>query len=134
MKLKHCLLPCLLLASSGCKQEPPAAAPSAAEAKTAVEAKPETAVIAEPSSPAMPSLKIATIDGAQYDLAAKRGGWVVVNFWATWCRPCVAELPYLQRITKRYKDKKVKLMLVSLDLASFYPDKIKKFVKFKTGF
>lgn len=55
----------------------------------------------------------------------------VINFWATWCRPCVAELPYLQRITKRYKDKKVKLLLVSLDLASFYPDKIKKFARRK---
>ncbi len=53
----------------------------------------------------------------------------VINFWATWCRPCVEELPYLQSITKKYADKKVELLLVSLDLASFYPEKIEAFVK-----
>ncbi len=53
----------------------------------------------------------------------------VINFWATWCKPCVAELPYLQRITKRYASKKVKLMLISLDIASFYPGKIKKIAR-----
>jgi len=51
----------------------------------------------------------------------------VINFWATWCKPCVEELPYLQSITKKYAGKKVTLLLVSLDLASFYPDKIQSF-------
>lgn len=53
----------------------------------------------------------------------------VINFWATFCKPCLEELPYLQSITKKYADKKVKLLLVSLDLASFYPDKIQSFAK-----
>lgn len=53
----------------------------------------------------------------------------VINFWATWCKPCVEELPYLQSITKKYAGKKVKLLLVSLDLASFYPNKIQSFAK-----
>jgi thiol-disulfide isomerase/thioredoxin len=51
----------------------------------------------------------------------------VINFWATFCKPCVAEIPYLQRITKKYEKHKVKLILVSLDLASYYPALISKF-------
>lgn len=40
----------------------------------------------------------------------------VVNFWATWCQPCVAELPNFEKVTSQYKDKKVKVILVSLDM------------------
>ncbi|HUA80595.1 MAG TPA: TlpA disulfide reductase family protein [Dyella sp.] len=43
--------------------------------------------------PAQPSLKVTTLDGKPYDLASQRGHWVIVNFWATWCVPCIKELP-----------------------------------------
>ena len=39
----------------------------------------------------------------------------VVNFWATWCAPCVKELPYFEAVNQEYKDKNVKVLLVSLD-------------------
>jgi thiol-disulfide isomerase/thioredoxin len=39
----------------------------------------------------------------------------VVNFWATWCAPCVKELPYFEAVNKEYQDKNVKVLLVSLD-------------------
>jgi thiol-disulfide isomerase/thioredoxin len=42
-----------------------------------------------------PALKVTTIDGKSWDLAERRGGWVVVNFWATWCSPCLKEIPDL---------------------------------------
>lgn len=52
---------------------------------------------------------------------------LVINFWATFCVPCVEEIPYLQGISNKYKNQKVKLLLVSLDLPSFYPHKIETF-------
>ncbi len=39
----------------------------------------------------------------------------VVNFWATWCKPCVQELPYFQASANKYKDKKVRTIFVSLN-------------------
>jgi len=39
----------------------------------------------------------------------------VVNFWATWCGPCVKELPYFEALHKSYKNQPVKVVLVSLD-------------------
>lgn len=39
----------------------------------------------------------------------------VINFWATWCSPCVEELPAFQKLYKNYKDDNVELVLVSLD-------------------
>lgn len=44
----------------------------------------------------------------------------VVNFWATWCKPCVKELPELEQLQKDYGNRKVKVILASLD----FPDKI----------
>ena len=42
----------------------------------------------------------------------------VVNFWATWCPPCVTELPYFEKLSKEYQDKDVKFILISLDFPS----------------
>lgn len=42
----------------------------------------------------------------------------IINFWATWCKPCVEELPYFEEITTQFKDQKIKVLLVSLDFKS----------------
>lgn len=55
----------------------------------------------------------------------------VVNFWATWCAPCVRELPEFDKIAQRYKGKPVKIILVSLDFKESYPEKMQKFIKQK---
>lgn len=54
---------------------------------------------------------------------------LVVSFWATFCKPCVEEIPYLESISAKYKDQKVKVLLVSLDLPDFFPGKVESFVK-----
>ena len=43
-------------------------------------------------------------DGAKYTLSGLRGKWVLVNFWAPWCPPCLAEMPGLDALQKQHKD------------------------------
>jgi thiol-disulfide isomerase/thioredoxin len=52
----------------------------------------------------------------------------VVNFWATWCAPCVKELPYFEQVNATYAKQKVKVLLVSLDYISQLDKKVKPFV------
>jgi len=51
------------------------------------------AIAAAPTTPERPGLQVTTLDGEAFDLAAQRGNWVIVNYWATWCAPCIAEMP-----------------------------------------
>jgi thiol-disulfide isomerase/thioredoxin len=56
----------------------------------------------------------------------------VVNFWATFCKPCIAEIPHFQNLVRQYEKDSVQLLLVSLDMEEMYPTKIKAFAnKFK---
>ena len=48
----------------------------------------------------------------------------VINFWATWCKPCIKELPDFEKLNKDYKNKNVRLILVSLD----FPNKLEELV------
>lgn len=52
----------------------------------------------------------------------------VVNFWATWCKPCVNELPYFEQLNETYKNQKVQVVLISLDFIKQYDSKLKPFV------
>lgn len=53
----------------------------------------------------------------------------VVNFWATWCAPCVKELPYFERVNQEYKDKNVEVLLVSLDFPKKKESKLIPFIE-----
>lgn len=55
------------------------------------------------------------ITGEEVTMASLRGKVVVVDFWATWCGPCVAELPHMKELYERYKDQGVEFVGVSLD-------------------
>ncbi|TDK21758.1 TlpA family protein disulfide reductase [Luteimonas aestuarii] len=105
--IRHAVLPSLLVAAAlllaACK--PPADTP-AAQADAAPEAPLDGVVDSGDGAPdpgvegrpEVPTLRIATIDGDEYDLADRRGKWVVVNFWATWCSPCLKEMPELSAL------------------------------------
>ncbi len=75
------------------------------------------------SSQDIPTWKINDLEG----FIKEANQPVVINFWATYCVPCIKEIPYFQEVVKQYKDKGVKLLLVSLDFKESYPDKISVF-------
>lgn len=55
----------------------------------------------------------------------------VINFWATWCAPCVKELPFFEKLNSVYKNKKVKVLLVSLDMKKQVESSLLPFIKRK---
>lgn len=68
-------------------------------------------------------------DGLEYFLSKENDTTYVVNFWATWCAPCVAELPHFEKINAKYKDSKVKVLLVSLDMHKKVESDLLPFIK-----
>ncbi|HRP73882.1 MAG TPA: TlpA disulfide reductase family protein, partial [Luteimonas sp.] len=101
MRLLAAAILALLLAACQPSTNAPPAAPTDPAATAPEQAEPAdvaTPEEAEPVRPEQPTLQVATIDGAQYDLAEHRGQWVVVNFWATWCSPCLKEMPELSAL------------------------------------
>ena len=72
-----------------------------------------------------PAVKITDLE----KLVAESKTPLVINFWATFCKPCMEEIPYFQKLEKTYTAKGVKLLLVSLDMQDAYPEKLKTFIK-----
>src|SRR5262249_54782852 len=69
------------------------------------------------SPPPGPPVGVAgpTLDGGHFDVARHRGQVVLVDFWATWCPPCVAELPSLRALHQKYRADGLQVISVSLD-------------------
>lgn len=53
----------------------------------------------------------------------------IVNFWATWCKPCVKELPYFESIGEEFAHQKVKVLLVSLDFSEKLESHVLPFIE-----
>lgn len=54
-------------------------------------------------------------NGQKYNLSDFKGNVVLLNFWATWCKPCVAEMPLISELQEKVKGQKVKIIPLSLD-------------------
>lgn len=69
---------------------------------------------------------LVTLEELQQILRSEGEHIQVVNFWATWCAPCIKELPLLEKLTKDNREVKVRLVSMDMDLDP-NPDKVRKF-------
>jgi len=75
------------------------------------------------------SVRVVDFQGLEQTISRQHSRIVVVNFWATWCRPCIREMPVFQQVYNEYDEKNVKLLLVSLDFAEHLDDRVIPFLK-----
>src|SRR5580692_11487127 len=73
-----------------------------------------------------PELKAKDLNGKELSLEAYKGKVVLLNFWATWCGPCRAEIPSLIRIQEAYKDR---LQIIGMDVDDDDQEQLREFVK-----
>ncbi|WP_233548109.1 TlpA disulfide reductase family protein [Rummeliibacillus sp. POC4] len=77
-----------------------------------------------------PDFTLKTLDGKEAKLSDYRGKKVILNFWATWCPPCKAEIPHMEKYYKKSaKDDNVEILAVNLKKSDKDEDYIKDFVK-----
>ncbi|WP_285648852.1 TlpA disulfide reductase family protein [Allomuricauda sp. NBRC 101325] len=55
----------------------------------------------------------------------------VINFWATWCQPCIAEMPHFEQVYAEQKDNNVKVILVNLDMPNMWKSRLEPYVEKK---
>ena len=93
----ECLVLCILLCQQGCQGD-----------RDVVRAFGEIAA---------PKMALAYLDGRTGQLSDLEGRVVLLNFWATWCPPCLEELPHFQALHEAYKDQGLSVVGVSMDQA-----------------
>ncbi len=69
----------------------------------------------EKSPQKSPDFSLQSLDGETVTLSGLHGNVVVIDFWATWCNPCLKSFPSLHALVDRHRDRGVVLLLVSLD-------------------
>ncbi len=76
-----------------------------------------------------PDFTLTTLTGDRAKLSDYRGKKVIVNFWATWCPPCKAEIPHIEEFYKENKDNNITVLAVNLTTAEKNKNDVQKFVK-----
>ena len=61
-----------------------------------------------------PQLALMGLDGKTHDLADYRGKVVLLNFWASWCVPCIREMPGMQRLAEKFGDRSFDILAVNV--------------------
>ncbi|MDN7244433.1 peroxiredoxin family protein [Planococcus shenhongbingii] len=77
-----------------------------------------------------PDFELTTLDGETVSLSDYQGKKVILNFWATWCPPCRAEMPHMQKyFEEQAKEENVEILAVNLTTEDRGIDKVKTFVR-----
>jgi peroxiredoxin len=100
---------------------PPVAAPAKprpGKLLPVAEAMKELDLIRPSRTKAAEDFTVSTPGGGRFRLSEHRGKVVMVNFWATWCPPCLEEMPAMERLHRRHKDAGFTLVAVSVDADS----------------
>ncbi len=95
---------------AACQPAPPATPPAGPPSGGA----PSVPTPTRASNPA-PTFAVETFNAGKFDLSDQRGKVVVVNFWATWCPPCIAEMPGFDATYRRLKGDGLEIVGLSLD-------------------
>jgi peroxiredoxin len=120
MKAKKlsCLILILMLIISGCRKKE-----SESTQKTEVETEVNSAKPVADTTPSKtggnpaPAFTLQDLNGKTVSLADFKGKVVILDFWATWCPPCIKEIPDFIELYERYKDKGFEMLGISLDQA-----------------
>ena len=75
------------------------------------------------------SIEIVDFEGFQKVISEDDEKTYVVNFWATWCKPCIKELPAFEKLNATYKNEDVEVILVSLDFKDQLSTQLEPFIK-----
>lgn len=86
-----------------------------------------TAEVAATVSQSM-NIPMTDYDGMEHLFHFENDTTYVINFWATWCKPCVEELPYFEQLWDEYREEKFKVILISLDFPQQIEKKLKPFI------
>ena len=81
------------------------------------------------NNPSKETIEVVDFDGLYSKIDLSVDKTYVLNFWATWCAPCVKELPHFEEVNKEFKDKNTEVILVSLDFPSQIESKLKPYLK-----
>jgi cytochrome c biogenesis protein CcmG, thiol:disulfide interchange protein DsbE len=74
-----------------------------------------TAIPTEARTQALPSVEAKALDGTHFSLRALRGKVVVINYWATWCAPCRAELSAFDAYYLKHRNEGLAILAISMD-------------------
>lgn len=77
------------------------------------------------------NVKLLNINQLQERIKNGKDSTYVVNFWATWCAPCIKELPHFEKLAAEHKSEKLAVLLISLDFKSKLESNVIPFVKRK---
>jgi thiol-disulfide isomerase/thioredoxin len=100
MKIMHKLILIVLVLLASCKEKESATNKNKPELKTKVESE-------------FDKIKLTELDGKAIDLYQYEGKTIFINFWATWCGPCIQEMPSIQKAKSSLKDENIVFLFAS---------------------